>query len=84
VADEPASRGRPLDPDRLLPHPDRLPRERPDYREVMEAHDRAVLAGRPGYVDPSTGLFALTAQALWDRGTCCDNGCRHCPYVARP
>ncbi len=26
------------------------------------------------------GLMVLTARFLLDRGYCCGNGCRHCPY----
>jgi hypothetical protein len=26
------------------------------------------------------GLMVLTAQYHLDRGYCCGNGCRHCPY----
>jgi hypothetical protein len=48
--------------------------------EVSEAHDAAVAAGQVGYTDPDTGLFVLTAAYLRDRGTCCGNQCRHCPY----
>ena len=44
------------------------------------AHDAAVAKGEPGYLDPETGLFVLTAAYLRDRGHCCGNGCRHCPY----
>ena len=44
------------------------------------AHDAAVAAGEAGYLDPDTGLFVLTATYLRDRGHCCGNGCRHCPY----
>jgi len=44
------------------------------------AHDAAVAAGDAGYLDPDTGLFVLTARYLRDRGHCCGNGCRHCPY----
>ncbi len=33
------------------------------------------------YRDPSTGLSVLTVTAHLERGTCCDSGCRHCPYV---
>jgi hypothetical protein len=36
--------------------------------------------GSPGYVDPATGLYVLTAATLRDRGECCGSGCRHCPY----
>lgn len=31
------------------------------------------------YVD-ATGLLVFTEKYLLDRGYCCDNGCRHCPY----
>jgi hypothetical protein len=48
--------------------------------EVVAAHDAAVAAGEPGYLDPKTGLFVFTEQYHRDRGTCCDSGCRHCPY----
>lgn len=49
----------------------------------MAAHERALDADEPGYLDPGTGLFVLTAQTLWDRGACCEQGCRHCPYLPR-
>jgi hypothetical protein len=26
------------------------------------------------------GLMVLTRRYLLDRGYCCENGCRHCPY----
>lgn len=26
------------------------------------------------------GLMVLTEHYLRERGYCCDNGCRHCPY----
>lgn len=74
----------PLDDERMVPHPARLDPRRPDYEKVLRAHRRAVAAGRSGYQDPSTGLFVLTARTLWDRGSCCDSGCRHCPWVERP
>jgi hypothetical protein len=47
---------------------------------VQAAHDRAVIAGEPGYVDPDTGFFVFTAAELRARGECCGSGCRHCPY----
>jgi hypothetical protein len=83
VALDRPDRPRPIDPDRLVPHPDRLDPGRPDYVAVMDAHHRALLAGGAGYTDPDTGLYALTARTLWDRGECCQSGCRHCPWVAR-
>lgn len=84
VALDRADRPGPLDPARLVPHPERLDPDRPDYVAIMDAHHRALIRGEPGYLDPSSGLFALTARTLWDRGSCCASGCRHCPWVLRP
>jgi hypothetical protein len=64
------------------PHPDRLGLDHPLRDELLSAHAAALAAGQPGYVDPATGLFVLTAEYLAQRGWCCDKGCRHCPYVA--
>ena len=63
------------------PDPGRLDPGRPDYQAILAAHDHALAAGEDGYLDPATGLWCFTAAYLWDRGTCCDTGCRHCPYV---
>ena len=49
--------------------------------ETRAAHDRAVRAGEDGYIDPASGLYVFTEAYLAARGTCCDSGCRHCPYV---
>jgi hypothetical protein len=84
VARDRAGHPAPLDPGRLVPHPDRLHPDRDDYVAVMDAHHRALEEGRDGYTDPVTGLFALTARTLWERGRCCQSGCRHCPWVSRP
>jgi hypothetical protein len=48
--------------------------------EIERAHQAAIDAGDAGYLDPGTGLFVFTAAFLAERGTCCDSGCRHCPY----
>ena len=63
------------------PHGSRLPDDTPGRGEILAAHGRALAAGEPGYVDPLTGLFVLTAGYLAARGTCCGRGCRHCPYL---
>ena len=42
-------------------------------------HREACRAGRPGYIDPSTGAYVFTAAQLQAR-PCCGNGCRHCPH----
>jgi hypothetical protein len=44
------------------------------------AHQRAVDGGRDFYTDPDTGLMVMTALHLSNRGYCCGNICRHCPY----
>lgn len=48
--------------------------------EATRAHDIAERRGKPGYIDPSTGLLVLTSAYLLERGHCCGAGCRHCPY----
>ena len=63
------------------PHPDRLAPDHPRRAEILAAHAEALERGEAGYLDPSTGLFVLTAAFLADRGSCCGKGCRHCPYL---
>ena len=71
-------------PDELCkPHPARLPPSTAGYDEILAAHENAIAKGEPGYLDPVTGLFVMTAVYLWERGECCDSGCRHCPYLPR-
>ena len=66
--------------DWLEPRPDRLDDRAPDRDEILAAHRSAIEAGEEGCIDPRTGLFVLTAGYLAERGYCCDQGCRHCPY----
>ena len=75
VLDEPADR--PLDE----PHPARLAPTHPTYAQILEAHRRAIAAGAASYTDPASGYTVLTSAFLLDRGTCCESGCRHCPYL---
>jgi hypothetical protein len=63
------------------PHPSRLDPAREDYDAIIEAHERAVAAGRSSYLDPTTGLVVLTVATHLARGACCNSGCRHCPFV---
>jgi Family of unknown function (DUF5522) len=63
------------------PHPSRLSDDHPRRAEILALHRQALSAGEAGYDDPVTGLFVFTAAYLAERGTCCDSGCRHCPYV---
>ena len=63
------------------PHPERLAPDQPRYDEILSRHAAALETGNSGYIDPLSGLFVLTAAFLADRGSCCDKGCRHCPYL---
>lgn len=47
---------------------------------IRVAHDEARRRGDAGYADPATGYFVFTRASLLERGYCCGNGCRHCPY----
>jgi hypothetical protein len=47
---------------------------------ILAVHEAARAAGEPGDCDPDT-LFEFTAAYLFERGLCCEQGCRHCPYV---
>lgn len=46
----------------------------------IQLHNQAQKEGDAGYIDPDTGLFVMTEVTLRDRGKCCGNGCRHCPF----
>jgi hypothetical protein len=72
-----------LPADRRRPHPDRLDPDHPLYEATLAAHEEAMRKGGPRYRDPITGLWVMTARTLWERGFCCELGCRHCPYVER-
>ncbi len=54
------------------PHPSRLDPQHLRRAEILAVHEGALGAGRPGYLDPDSGLFVLTAEFLRDRG------CRRC------
>lgn len=72
-------------PEELVrPHPDRLQPEHPRYDAIVAAHAEAVARGDDGYLDPASGYWVFSALHLWERGHCCDQGCRHCPWVERP
>jgi len=43
-----------------------------------EATDRPLKEGLDFYMED--GRFVLTEHFLRERGYCCGNGCRHCPY----
>jgi hypothetical protein len=41
-------------------------------------HAETFAEGKDFYFE--NGLMVLTAKFLLNRGYCCHNGCRHCPY----
>jgi len=38
-----------------------------------------LMEGEDYYMDPK-GFRVMTAKYLTQRGYCCGNGCKHCPY----
>lgn len=50
------------------------------YRKMNEqiAAARKIVEGQDYYFE--NGLMVLTERFLLNRGYCCNNGCRHCPY----
>ncbi len=78
-------RSRPLRSDGLTtPRPDRFTPADSNYEACLSAHAAAQLRGDMGYLDPTSGLFVMTAALHADRGFCCERGCRHCPYEPEP
>ena len=61
----------------------RLSPQHPRRDEIMRRHSRAVMAGDPNYIDPTSGFSVFTAAFLGQRGYCCLSSCRHCPYELR-
>jgi len=51
-----------------------------DDLDVEELHRRACAAASTTYTDPATGFTVFTELAHLQRGICCGNKCRHCPY----
>lgn len=49
--------------------------------EIEEAHKKACVAKQQMYIDPSTGYSVFTEIAHTNRGYCCGNCCRHCPFA---
>lgn len=47
---------------------------------IKELHQRAIQEGDRTYIDPETGFMVFTELQHLQRGTCCGNKCRHCPY----
>ncbi|CAG8622532.1 23334_t:CDS:2 [Dentiscutata erythropus] len=45
-----------------------------------EAHRIAVQNNQTTYTDPETSYIVMTELFHKQRGYCCGNNCRHCPY----
>jgi hypothetical protein len=73
----------PLPEELLVPHRRRLSPRTPEYEEILARHVAAIRQGEDCYMDPLSGLPAMTAVYLWERGYCCYSGCRHCPWIER-
>jgi len=52
--------------------------------ETVAAHLKACAAKLKTYEDPFTQMTVHTEYYLLDRGFCCNQGCRHCPYWDKP
>ncbi|KAI9324539.1 hypothetical protein DFJ73DRAFT_872205, partial [Zopfochytrium polystomum] len=46
----------------------------------VRVHAEAVEREEATYKDPATGYTVFTSKLHLDRGYCCGNACRHCPY----
>ncbi|WP_363228082.1 DUF5522 domain-containing protein [Bdellovibrio sp. ArHS] len=47
---------------------------------IDELHRKACEEGKDTYKDPETGYLVFTEIYHQRRGSCCNSGCRHCPY----
>ncbi len=63
------------------PNESRLSPDADGYELIISAHVKALASGSDGYIDPISSLFVMTAATLKQRGFCCMNNCRHCPYI---
>lgn len=64
-----------------IPNPERLTSGSIFYEEIIKRHTDACIKGEDFYEDPATGYLVMTAFFLKERGSCCNTGCRHCPYL---
>ncbi len=62
------------------PLTERFCSDMPGFDVSMAAHAEALESGEDYYIDPQTGLLVMSSQYLADRGPCCENYCRHCPF----
>mgnify|MGYP001567775714 CR=1 FL=1 len=48
--------------------------------EIEEIDKKACLNNEDTYIDPETKCLVFTKKFLLKKGSCCNSGCRHCPY----
>jgi cob(I)alamin adenosyltransferase len=48
--------------------------------DIEDLHRDAVKHGEKTYIDPASGFTVFTELQHLQRGICCGNQCRHCPY----
>lgn len=48
--------------------------------EIKQKHQETIENKKNFYLDKDTGFVVWTEEFLLNRGFCCENGCRHCPY----
>jgi len=58
----------------------RGPQEPSVHDEPAVTSNEPALSEGVDYEIDAAGQLVFTAAYLLRRGTCCDNGCRHCPY----
>ncbi|MEM4270983.1 MAG: DUF5522 domain-containing protein [Candidatus Pacearchaeota archaeon] len=63
------------------PHISRLSPDNVFYEKILDLHEKACRADQITYDDPETGFTVFTYTFLKNRGFCCENKCRHCPYI---
>jgi len=49
------------------------------FSETRPVQNRGIKKGIDYHIDDN-GRYIFTAHYLKNRGYCCKNGCRHCPY----
>jgi hypothetical protein len=47
---------------------------------IMKNKEKKLVEGLDFYFD-TTGYIVFTEHYHREKGTCCGNGCRHCPYA---
>jgi hypothetical protein len=57
----------------------RIARERDDTESILTEVRKAIVTDSDYYLD-ADGKMVFTEAYHLKRGTCCDSGCRHCPY----